>query len=293
MTHRRFALLLAVLLFTLASGGCTRYVKTSQGRKAIEKTQRQLQKADATMTADAREKALILLTLRRDGADLGKAPYVGLAQQIAALATIRKDLKPIATAVNQLAGAYKRTVFKSKKVRSTEKKKWDAIQRIRNQMMAQGRAAKGVVQRYQSASKNVAKTAKRHQIGKVQTGPIRKKLRKFLNRIGPQLQDARQKVAKSEALLQGSLSQWSAEKLRTKQTILNQMKTQLNQIEAASGRMRTGQQTFNKLAGNQKTVWTGPGTQTFAMLKRLEADGKHVKKAAATLRKLEVQLRKR
>ena len=160
MTLRRLALLLAVLLFTLTSGGCTRYVKTSQGRKAIEKTQRQLQKADATMTADAREKALILLTLRRDGADLGKAPYVTLAQQIADLATIRKDLKPIATAINQLAGEYKRTVGNSKKVRSTEKKKWNEVNRLRNQIMAQSRAAQGVMQRYQSASKNVAKTAK-------------------------------------------------------------------------------------------------------------------------------------
>ena len=71
------------------------------------------------------------------------------------------------------------------------------------------------------------------------------------------------------------------------------MKVQLNQVEAAAGRMRKGQQAFNKVAGNQKIIWTGPGTQTFSMLKRLEADGKHVKKAADTLRKLEVQLRKR
>ena len=37
---------------------------------------------------------------------------------------------------------------------------------------------------------------------------------------------------------------------------------------------------------------TGPGTNTYAMLKRLEADARRIKKSADTLKTLEAKLRK-
>jgi hypothetical protein len=266
-------------------------MKTAQGRKAFQKTERSLQKANTLMTADAREKAFALMFLKRDGADLQQAPYPAFTRKIATLAAVRNKLKPIQTAVQRLAREYDRTVGKKKRVRSDDQPRWNQVQNIIQRLKAQHSAAGRVANRYRSASKALAKDAKSHRIGKLNVVKIRKKLKSALKKIAPELVKAQRKVKQTEALLLKMEGRLPAAKLAKKRWIVSKMRFKLGVVEASASRIHAAHKHFTQVTGQHKHVWIGPGTHLSNIVDRIQRDASAIKKAAAKLRSLEKQLR--
>jgi hypothetical protein len=291
MNCRRMTLLATVVLLTVGLSGCTYVMKTAQGRKAFKKTESALQKTNALMTADARKKAFALMFLKKDGADLQQAPYPAFTRKIAALADVRNKLKPIQAAVQRLAREYDRTVGKKKRVRSDDQPRWGQVQSIIQRLKAQHSAARGVANRYQSASKALAKDAKSHRIGKLNVAKLSKKLKSALKKITPELGKAQRKIKQTEALLLSKEGKWPAAKLAKKRSILGKMRQQMGVVEASTSRIHAANKYFTRVTGQQKHAWIGPGTRLFNIVDRIKKDVVAIKKAAAKLRSLEKQLR--
>lgn len=221
--------------------------------------------------ADIKQKRMALHSLKKQGANMKSAPYAELNNLLNPLQAHARQGEVKAKELHSLKTKF-RSLAKGKKKITSKSPAYARVDKLKDRAQALMPELEKIVKAYGQDAKKFEAAAIRGRVGELDVMKTRSDLNNFLKKLDANISLVRSRGSKVQAAALGK-----------QQNTYKQITLKLALIEQERAAVAKLIGRFNQVAGNQKTLWIGPGLLSFNIMSQGEAQAAKIQKIGSEI----------